>query len=210
MVMLPLSVTVVAPRLREKAFFMALYVMAVGEGGHKPCVMTFAADQFGEASAEEKATKTSFFNYWYLSIVLGSSIAVLALIFIQERVSWLAGFSVIAGSVGIAVLIFLIGIPRYQKQVPVGSPLTRVAQVIVAASKKWRLSTTRHHYGICYEEGTEEDKSESTNAHLLARTNQFRYLLNYFISIFDHLSFNNCLTSKVVQHVRFMGTSYAF
>lgn len=124
--------------------------------------------------------------------------------------SWLAGFSVIAGSVGIAVLIFLIGIPRYQKQVPVGSPLTRVAQVIVAASKKWRLSTTRHHYGICYEEGTEEDKSESTNAHLLARTNQFRYLLNYFISIFDHLSFNNCLTSKVVQHVRFMGTSYAF
>lgn len=83
MVMLPLSVTVVASRLREKAFFTALYVMAVGEGGHKPCVMTFAADQFGEASAEEKATKTSFFNYWYLSIVLGSSIAVLVLIFIQ-------------------------------------------------------------------------------------------------------------------------------
>ncbi|KAL0714391.1 hypothetical protein Bca4012_021370 [Brassica carinata] len=178
MVMLPLSVTVVAPRLREKAFFTALYVMAVGEGGHKPCVMTFAADQFGEASAEEKATKTSFFNYWYLCIVLGSSIAVLALIFIQERVSWSAGFSVIAGSVGIAVVIFLIGIPRYRKQVPVGSPLTRVAQVIVAASKKWRLSTTRHHYGICYEEGTEEDKSleSTTNAHLLARTNQFRFL----------------------------------
>lgn len=81
--MLPLSVTVVARSLREQVFFMALYVMAVGEGGHKPCVMTFAADQFGEANAEEKAAKTSFFNYWYLAIVLSSSIAVLALIFIQ-------------------------------------------------------------------------------------------------------------------------------
>ncbi|CAE6076251.1 unnamed protein product [Arabidopsis arenosa] len=178
MVMLPLSVTVVAPRMREKVLFMALYVMAVGEGGHKPCVMTFAADQFGEANAEEKATKTSFFNYWYMAIVLASSIAVLALIFIQERVSWSLGFSIIAGTVVIAIVIFLIGIPKYRKQVPVGSPLTRVAQVIVAALKKWRLSSTRHHYGLCYEE-EDEHKSESTNSnqiYLLARTNQFRFL----------------------------------
>ncbi|VVB05657.1 unnamed protein product [Arabis nemorensis] len=178
MVMLPLSVTAVARGMREQVFFMALYVMAVGEGGHKPCVMTFAADQFGEANAKEKATKTSFFNYWYMAIVLASSIAVLALIFIQERVSWSVGFSVIAGSVGIAIVIFLIGIPKYRKQVPVGSPFTRVAQVIVAALKKWRLSSTRHHYGLCYEE---EDKSpeKSTTAkkiYLLARTNQFRFL----------------------------------
>ncbi|EOA25405.1 hypothetical protein CARUB_v10018737mg, partial [Capsella rubella] len=177
-VMLPLSVTVVARRMREKVFFMALYVMAVGEGGHKPCVMTFAADQFGEANAEEKAAKTSFFNYWYLAIVLSSSIAVLALIFIQERVSWSIGFSIIAGSVGIGITIFLIGIPKYRKQVPVGSPLTRIAQVIVAALKKWRLSSTRHPYGLCHDE--EDHKSESTNAtkivYLLARTSQFRFL----------------------------------
>ncbi|CAA7046160.1 unnamed protein product [Microthlaspi erraticum] len=176
MVMLPLSVTVVAPEMREKVLFMALYVMAVGEGGHKPCVMTFAADQFGEANAEEKAAKTSFFNYWYMAIVLSSSIAVLALIFIQERVSWSLGFSIIAGSVGIAIVVFLIGIPKYRKQIPVGSPITRLAQVFVAASRKWRLSSMRHHYGLCYEE---EDKSGSTNVnrtYLLARTNQFRFL----------------------------------
>ncbi|CAE6074966.1 unnamed protein product [Arabidopsis arenosa] len=82
-VMLPLSVTVVAPGMREKVFFLALYVTAVGEGGHKLCVMTFAADQFGEGNPEEKASKTSFFNIWYIAIVLASSIAVLALIFIQ-------------------------------------------------------------------------------------------------------------------------------
>ncbi|CAN8254580.1 unnamed protein product [Cochlearia groenlandica] len=178
-VMLPLSVTVVTQPMREKLFFMALYVMAVGEGGHKPCVMTFAADQFGETTAEEKAKKTSFFNYWYLAIVVASSISVLALIFIQERVSWSVGFSVIAGSVGIAIIVFLIGIPKYLKQPHVGSPLTRVAQVIVASSKKWRLSNTRHRYGICYEEEEKSSSLESTDSnkiHLLAPTNQFRFL----------------------------------
>lgn len=138
--------------------------------------------------------------------------------------SWSLGFSIIAGSVVIAIVIFLIGIPKYRKQVPVGSPLTRVAQVIVAALKKWRLSSTRHHYGLCYEE-EDEHKSESTNSnqiYLLARTNQFRYLLSISIHLFIsplsnyihlyHLNFNKCKKidiSKVVQHAGFMGTSYA-
>jgi len=105
-------------------------------------------------------------------------------------VSWSLGFSIIAGSVVIAIVIFLIGIPKYRKQVPVGSPFTRVAQVMVAALKKWRLSSTRHHYGLCYEE-EDEHKLESTNSnqvYLLARTNQFRYLLSINIHFISPLS----------------------
>lgn len=105
--------------------------------------------------------------------------------------SWSIGFSIIAVSVGISIAIFLIGIPKYRKQVPVGSPLTRIAQVIVAALKKWRLSSTRNHYGIYYDE--EDHKSESTNAtkiYLLARTNQFKYVLSINIHLY-HLNFHN-------------------
>ncbi|CAI0461861.1 unnamed protein product [Linum tenue] len=57
--------------------------MAVGEGGHKPCVQTFAADQFDEEKPKEKAAKSSFFNWWYLGIVFGASAAVLLVIYIQ-------------------------------------------------------------------------------------------------------------------------------
>lgn len=68
---------------REALFFVAIYVLAVGEGGHKPCVQTFAADQFDEALPNEKKAKSSFFNWWYLGIVFGSTAAIFVVIYIQ-------------------------------------------------------------------------------------------------------------------------------
>ncbi|XP_010555577.1 PREDICTED: protein NRT1/ PTR FAMILY 5.4 [Tarenaya hassleriana] len=179
MAMLPISVSVVPRRLRDEMFFMALYVLAVGQGGHKPCIMTFAADQFGEENADQKMEKYSFFNWFYLAIVAGSSIAVLGLVFIQDRVSWAAGFGVVAGTVAVALILFLIGIPKYRKQLPVGSPFTRVAQVFVAAFKKWRVSTTPHRYSVCSEDSEDGSTSQtktSGSKQYLARTNQFRFL----------------------------------
>ena len=83
MILLTLSVSVIPTHYREAVFFIALYILAFGEGGHKPCVQTFAADQFDEEKPEEKAAKSSFFNWWYLGIVAGASSAVLLVIYIQ-------------------------------------------------------------------------------------------------------------------------------
>ncbi|KAH8522787.1 hypothetical protein H0E87_003431 [Populus deltoides] len=84
MVLLTLSVSEIPTHYREAVFFIALYIIAVGEGGHKPSVQTFAADQFDEEEPEEKAAKSSFFNWWYLGIVVGASSAILVVIYIQE------------------------------------------------------------------------------------------------------------------------------
>lgn len=73
---------------REALFFFALYILAIGEGGHKPCVQTFAADQFNEENPEEKAAKSSFFNWWYLGIVIGATTAVLLVIYVQVSCSF--------------------------------------------------------------------------------------------------------------------------
>lgn len=67
----------------QKLFFTAIYVLAVGDGGHKPCVQTFAADQFDEDTAEERDAKSSFFNWWYLSRVFGAVAAVFIVIYLQ-------------------------------------------------------------------------------------------------------------------------------
>ena len=83
MALLTVSVSVIPTHYREAVFFIALYILAVGEGGHKPCVQTFAADQFDEEKPEEKAAKSSFFNWWYLGIVVGASSAILVVIYIQ-------------------------------------------------------------------------------------------------------------------------------
>lgn len=168
MVILVLSVSTVGEQYRKAVFFTGLYILAVGEGGHKPCVQTFAADQFDETSPEEKNAKSSFFNWWYLGIVFGSSAAILVVIYVQDRVGWTAGFSVLAGAVGLALGLFLAGVRRYRKQIPVGSPVTKMAQVFVAAARKWRVTETR---GICYQDEEDDDKGTT-----LAPTHQFRFL----------------------------------
>ncbi|XVF41111.1 hypothetical protein PTKIN_Ptkin01aG0254200 [Pterospermum kingtungense] len=178
MVLLSLSVSVIPMHSRKPVFFTALYVLSVGEGGHKPCVQTFAADQFDENNPEEKAAKSSFFNWWYLGIVTGASVAIVVVIYLQDNVSWAAGFGVLAGSLAVALALFLIGIRRYRKQSPTGSPFTKVAQVFVAAAKKWRVSETHGGRGICYED---DDVGGShvprqTRGHNLVRTKQFRFL----------------------------------
>ncbi|MFQ6646510.1 hypothetical protein Gotur_018965 [Gossypium turneri] len=152
MVLLSLSVSVIPMHSRKAVFFTALYVLAIGEGGHKPCVQTFAADQFDENNPEEKAAKSSFFNWWYLGIVTGASVAIVVVIYLQDNVSWAAGFGVLSGSLAVALAVFLIGIRKYRKQRPTGSPFTSVAQVFVAAAKKWRVSETHGGRGICYED----------------------------------------------------------
>ena len=85
MILLSLSVSVVPLDYRKVIVFVALYMIAIGEGGHKPCVQTFAADQFEEDSLQNKKVKSSFFNWWFWGIVLGPSIGLLGVIYVEVK-----------------------------------------------------------------------------------------------------------------------------
>ncbi|KAK9682205.1 hypothetical protein RND81_10G057700 [Saponaria officinalis] len=157
---------------RAPLFFAALYITAIGEGGHKPCVQTFAADQFDEDTPEQKNTKSSFFNWWYLGIAIGAMTAVLVVVYVEDNVSWTVGFSIPTTVVGLAILVFLIGSRTYRVDRPVGSPFTRVAQVIVAAFIKRNVRNENDGCGLCYN----DDGFSGLEVHKLAPTNQFRCL----------------------------------
>ncbi|KAM1229579.1 hypothetical protein EV1_039472 [Malus domestica] len=179
MLLLCLSVSVIPRHYREAVFFVALYILAVGEGGHKPCVQTFAADQFDEDSEEEKKAKSSFFNWWYLAIVVAATVATLVVIYIQDNVSWVVGFGVLTVVVAAGLFLFLLGINRYRRQAPLGSPFTAVAQVFVAAARKWRVKETHDWDVYC----GDDERSGGSNMEVrklkhrtLARTKQFRFL----------------------------------
>ena len=60
--------------------FIALYMIALGSGGIKPCVSSFGADQFDEADESERKRRSSFFNWFYLSINVGALIAASVLV----------------------------------------------------------------------------------------------------------------------------------
>ncbi|XP_023887644.2 protein NRT1/ PTR FAMILY 5.4 [Quercus suber] len=170
-VLLTLSVSVFPLHLRKAMSFLALYILSVGEGGHKPCVQTFAADQFDEVTPEEKKAKSSFFNWWYLGIVAAATSASLVVIYVQDNIGWTEGFGIPIGVIAVALTIFLLGIKKYRKEDPVGSPFTGVAQVFVAAARKWRMDETHHGRGVYYGVPSEGQP----NTWIFARTDQFRY-----------------------------------
>ncbi|KAK3031377.1 hypothetical protein RJ639_036085 [Escallonia herrerae] len=117
-------------------FFAALYLIALGTGGIKPCVSTFGADQFDENDKSEKEKKSSFFNWFYLSINVGALVASSVLVWIQMNVGWGWGFGVPAVAMAVAVMSFFSGSRLYRIQKPGGSPLTRILQVLVASVRK--------------------------------------------------------------------------
>ncbi|XP_010095972.2 protein NRT1/ PTR FAMILY 5.4 [Morus notabilis] len=176
MSMLSLSVSVIPRQYRKAVFFVSLYTISIGEGGHKPCVLTFAADQFGEDSLEEKKTKSSFYNWWSLGIVTGATFAIFAVIYVQDNVGWGTGFGMLAGAMAVALGVFVLGIRRYRTQFPLGSPFTAVAQVFVAAARKWKLNEARdgNNWGLYY--GNAQFEGQPNKLRTLARTHQFRFL----------------------------------
>ncbi|RCV45737.1 hypothetical protein SETIT_9G477000v2 [Setaria italica] len=57
------------------AFFLGLYMMAIGAGGIKPCVSSFGADQFDDSIPADRLKKDSFFNWFFFAIYIGSFVS---------------------------------------------------------------------------------------------------------------------------------------
>ncbi|RYR15070.1 hypothetical protein Ahy_B04g071810 [Arachis hypogaea] len=107
---LTLSVSVMK---HEALFFISLYVLSVGDGGHKPCVQTFAADQFDEETEDQRNAKTSFFNWWHLVIVVACISSVFFMVYLQDNFGWTLGIGLLPGMWAIAIVFFFLGMKRF-------------------------------------------------------------------------------------------------
>ncbi|XP_062024643.1 protein NRT1/ PTR FAMILY 5.2-like [Rosa rugosa] len=121
-------------------FYCALYMIAVGIGGTKPNISTMGADQFDSFEPKEKHQKLSFFNWWMFCIAFGNFFSYTFLVYIQDNVGWSLGYGLPTIGLVISVLVFLVGTPFYRHKMPSGSPITRVAQVLAAAVRKWKVN----------------------------------------------------------------------
>ncbi|MQM15709.1 hypothetical protein Taro_048665 [Colocasia esculenta] len=128
-----------ASTLQLGVFFAALYTLALGTGGTKPNISTIGADQFDDFDPKERKHKLSFFNWWMFSIFLGTLFANTALVYIQDNVGWTLGYGLPTLGLAISVAIFVAGTPFYRHKLPQGTPFTKMARVIVASVRKWRV-----------------------------------------------------------------------
>ncbi|KAL4311509.1 hypothetical protein GQ457_01G043760 [Hibiscus cannabinus] len=86
---------------------------------------------------------------------------------------WALGFWASTASAFLALVLFLIGAPRYRHLEPKGNPLSRFCQVLVAATRKWKAKMTQGEDNLF-----EVDKMESAfngNRNIL-HTHGFRFL----------------------------------
>ncbi|KAM2811799.1 hypothetical protein COP1_044399 [Malus domestica] len=126
----------------QVVFFFSLYLVAVAQGGHKPCVQAFGADQFDVSDPEDCKAKSSFFNWWYFGICAGTSMTLTVLTYIQDNLGWGLGFGIPCIVMVFALLLFLLGTRtyRYSSKGDEESPFVRIGKVFVAALRNWRTT----------------------------------------------------------------------
>lgn len=156
-------------KIHEVFFFLAIYLISIGTGGHKPSLESFGADQFDDNHVEERRQKMSYFNWWNCGLCSGLILGVTLIVYVQDHVNWGAADLILTGVMAFSLLIFVIGRSSYRYRAPTGSPFTPMLQVLVAAISKRKVP-----YPSNLSQFHEVSKSEVANGRFLAHTEKLK------------------------------------
>lgn len=127
-----------ASNMQLSVLYIGLLLTSLGTGGIRPCVVTFAADQFDLSRAKTESRSWNFFNWYYFCMGMASLLAATVVVYIQDNVGWGWGLGIPTAVMALSLVAFVLGSAMYKKIKPGGSPYVRVAQVVAAAVKKRR------------------------------------------------------------------------
>ncbi|RZC53451.1 hypothetical protein C5167_012292 [Papaver somniferum] len=156
--------------------YMALYLTALGTGGLKSSVSGFGSDQFDDSDNKEKSQMVSFFSWFFFFISLGSLLAVSVLVYIQDNVGRQWGYGICAATIVLGLVIFLSGTRKYRFKNLVGSPLTQIATVFVAAWKKRHSELPSDPSFLFNLDEKVQNDGKKTQKQKLPHSKQFRFL----------------------------------
>ncbi|KAL9231118.1 hypothetical protein vseg_006380 [Gypsophila vaccaria] len=153
---------------------LALYLTALGTGGLKSSVSGFGSDQFDDKDEGERARMTTFFNWFYFIVSIGSLAAVTVLVYIEDNLGRKWGYGICACAIVVCLIVFLSGTKRYRFKKLAGSPLTQFAAVFVAAWRK-RTYDVPNDTSLLYNVDDISETSVKTKQKL-PHSKQFRFL----------------------------------
>ncbi|XP_043725940.1 protein NRT1/ PTR FAMILY 4.3-like [Telopea speciosissima] len=172
--------------------YIALYIMALGNGCFRANLPPFGAEQSSENDDDDQTSNSSsslprwrrhksssYFNWLNLSTVAGNIISLIFIVWVQKNYGWAQGFALSAAVQLLGVLVLASGLLFYRNQMPRGSPLTRILQVLVAAFRKRKLGLPENE-----EELHQERSNENVVDEMLSHTEGFKFLDKASISIF--------------------------
>lgn len=156
-------------KVHEVVFFLAMYLISIGTGGHKPSLESFGADQFDDDHPEERKQKMSFFNWWNAGLCSGLLLGVTLIVYVQDHVGWGVADIILTAVMASTIVIFCLGRPFYRYRMSTGSPFTPMVQVLVAAIRKRNLTCPSNPAQLY-----ELPKSEYTQCRLLCHTKNLK------------------------------------
>ncbi|KAJ4707513.1 protein NRT1/ PTR FAMILY 2.9-like [Melia azedarach] len=162
----------IGPTPWQMAFLLLAFLfLVIGAGGIRPCNLAFGADQFNPATESGRRGISSFFNWYYFTFTFAVTISVTLIVYVQSNVSWTTGLAIPTSLMFLSCALFFLGSRLFVKVKPEGSPLTSLAQVVVAARRK-RMLKLPDHPALCL---FNYMPSNSMNSKL-PYTDQFRFL----------------------------------
>ncbi|CAN6299915.1 unnamed protein product [Urochloa humidicola] len=159
--------------LHSAVVYLGLYLLAISNGGLKPCISTFGADQFDINDPVELAQKGSFFNWYFFLTSTSSLLSGTVIVWLEDNVGWAVGYIIPAVLMLFFFMVFVAGSRIYRFRGTEASPLTSIFQVVVAAVRKWHLELPDDS-SLLYERTSSPSAADAS--HKNKHSNQFRFL----------------------------------
>ncbi|KAM3374123.1 protein NRT1/ PTR FAMILY 2.7 [Capsicum galapagoense] len=132
-------------RIQYVVLYAAIVLATLGYGGTRSTLSTIGADQLVDKPKDQGIFFNWFYFFWYSACLVAST----AIVYVEDNVSWKAGFFICVACNVVALVIFLMGSRFYAKFKPEGSPFTSFIRVVVASIRKRQVtlpSTDEHFY----------------------------------------------------------------
>uniref|UniRef100_A0A9L0JVZ5 Solute carrier family 15 member 3 n=1 Tax=Equus asinus TaxID=9793 RepID=A0A9L0JVZ5_EQUAS len=106
--------------------YVGLLLLALAASSVRSNLTSFGADQVMDLG---RHASRRFFNWFYWSINVGAVLSLLVVAFIQQNISFLLGYSIPVGCVGLAFFIFLFATPIFISKPPTGSQVSSMLKL---------------------------------------------------------------------------------
>jgi len=130
--------------------FLGIFLIAMGTGGIKPCVVSFGADQF--KVPEQAKQMATYFAMFYASINLGSMVSTIATPYLRrvecmgEESCFSLAFGLPAVLMIIAIFFFWFGRNSYKREIPEKNIVTIFFSASWHALMRRRFKTKYQHW----------------------------------------------------------------
>ncbi|GFY83685.1 major facilitator superfamily protein [Actinidia rufa] len=124
-------------KIHEVVFFLAIYLISIGTGGHKPSLESFGADQFDDDHPEERRKKMSFFNWWNFGPCCGLLLGVTVVVYVQDHVGWAVADIILTAAMAASIVVLVAAVSK--RNLPYPSSPAQLYEVPKSQESQGRL-----------------------------------------------------------------------